>query len=128
MGDSAGGPARVFGVCPLMSLTEPLKQIGDYPKCSGVKCAWWSESCHKCFVVALAETLDLHDCSEPLRQIETYVETALSPYGSTSNGLTRAIQALEKLGEFVQANGASLADIIQDLAAIMKDRRNNGPS
>lgn len=103
-------------VCPLMSMTDPLKRVGDYPKCTQEKCAWWVKSKGECIVVALEDSFDLHDSSEPLRQLASYayeLKNAFEQYQSAGS----ALHSLGMLSSFVQEHSLNLGIIIRALAA-----------
>jgi len=108
-------------VCPLMSLIEPLKPLGDYPKCSQAKCAWWLGGLHSCAVVALVAAIGEGKHVDALAQIANAVQEI--KYVFSDNAIVQAIATVSRLGQFVTTHDVSLTAIINDLSVVLSEMR-----
>ena len=115
-----------MAVCPLISMADPLKRIGDYPKCPETKCAWWVENRSKCFVIAIVELFEVNNISDSLHKIaEAFgaVRFALEPYSVSNNIIVQAIEAIGALGTFVNDHSDTLGTVAENLMEVLRDKR-----
>lgn len=113
-------------VCPLMSLTEPLKPLGDYPKCSHDKCAWWVNNLDSCAIVALAAASCTESPVDALGQIAEAtrgIKSAFVPFAFSDTPVGRAIQVFGKIGEFVEEHQPELDSVVGDLTVVLSEMR-----
>jgi hypothetical protein len=110
-------------VCPLMSMTEPLKQLGDYPKCTRDKCALWVYDTSSCGLLGSGAMI-----SDPLDVIAKAFDAIKEQLDAYNTGYSNnvIVSALIGLGQFAAVfdnNSVNLNEIINDLHVIVRAKR-----